>query len=435
MALRVLVVALVLLAVLAAGPVYAGYAQLGNDELIEAVNAALGEVMAEDGVSSGRATWLPELGNTSLPTGCEREDEVVVIGNSTSVDLGYPAEPLVGGALAAVLEAKALVVGSPLNNCPYLCMTDDGAVVGYDRDVLEAMAAKMSAHYGVDIVVSFVQILVETELFGDMVTAVSAPDSAVDVVAAQIAAAPEVAERMLFSCAYAVPHFGVLRTGREPSLDLVSSEDLNAAGVLVGVVAGSPAESYALVQLGQARLVVMPSLESLFADAASSEPTFHVGLGEYPDVANATEQMVCEDCRLMPYVVYPTDETLVEGLGYTFMTRLNAQVSGGRSERVLGLEPEAGIPLLVLVIVAAIAVLAGIAYAYARVVAPSAPVARGEASRVGSHLEPLVPVEPIANGGRVFARGGAIVGRPRWASTADIPPSSSSESSGSWSNA
>ena len=105
----------------------------GESDLLAAINVALGEIIASGEYDTIFAATFGE--------------EIVVLTDDTDENTAteYPAEPT--GTLAAALEAEVIVFGSDTTYPPFESLDDDGNCVGFDCDIGDAIAAKISAHY------------------------------------------------------------------------------------------------------------------------------------------------------------------------------------------------------------------------------------------------------------------------------------------------
>ena len=111
---------------------------LGESELLDAINMALGEV-----ISSGDydAIFAVSFGN-----------EIVVLTDDTDASTAtvYPAATA-GGKLDGILQDNGTIVfGSDTTYPPFESLDDDGNCVGFDCDIADAIAGKLAAHYGLD---------------------------------------------------------------------------------------------------------------------------------------------------------------------------------------------------------------------------------------------------------------------------------------------
>ena len=111
---------------------------LGESELLDAINMALGEV-----ISSGDydAIFAVSFGN-----------EIVVLTDDTdaSTATAYPS-PTAGGKLDGILQDNGTIVfGSDTTYPPFESLDADGNCVGFDCDIADAIAGKLAAHYGLD---------------------------------------------------------------------------------------------------------------------------------------------------------------------------------------------------------------------------------------------------------------------------------------------
>ena len=111
---------------------------LGESELLDAINMALGEV-----ISSGDydAIFAVSFGN-----------EIVVLTDDTDASTAtvYP-EPTAGGKLDGILQDNGTIVfGSDTTYPPFESLDEDGNCVGFDCDIADAIAGKLAAHYGLD---------------------------------------------------------------------------------------------------------------------------------------------------------------------------------------------------------------------------------------------------------------------------------------------
>ncbi|HIM33847.1 MAG TPA: transporter substrate-binding domain-containing protein [Candidatus Poseidoniales archaeon] len=111
---------------------------LGESELLDAINMALGEV-----ISSGDydAIFAVSFGN-----------EIVVLTDDTdaSTATAYPSATE-GGKLDGILQDNGTIVfGSDTTYPPFESLDEDGNCVGFDCDIADAIAGKLAAHYGLD---------------------------------------------------------------------------------------------------------------------------------------------------------------------------------------------------------------------------------------------------------------------------------------------
>ena len=176
---------------------------LGDSDLLAAINVALGEI-----IDSGEydTIFATTFGN-----------EIVVLTDDTDTNTAeaYPAEPT--GTLATALENGVLVFGSDTTYPPFEALDDDGNCVGFSCDLADAIAAKIAANYDQDFVAEM-----KTKTWDELL-AFTYDDY--DATLSSMTKTAQRAENTDFSRAYYSSKQGILASADSPTISGVS--DLN----------------------------------------------------------------------------------------------------------------------------------------------------------------------------------------------------------------
>ncbi|MHA2248568.1 MAG: transporter substrate-binding domain-containing protein, partial [Candidatus Hodarchaeales archaeon] len=218
--------ALLMISVFAMGALPAQAADTGNEQLLDAFDVALTEIIDTGDYDDIFAKWL----NGS-----------VVLVDDTDADTAteYPSKPK--GTLKDAIEAGEIVFGAELAYPPFEYV-EGGVNVGFSIDLAKAICVLLSAEYGETIVPRFVNSdwdpIIPNLLAGEF-----------DAIFSSMAKLPSRALQVNFSRAYYTSSQGVL-TGPGydgPTIDDVS--DLNDTSITIGLLSGTTSDTYALEHL------------------------------------------------------------------------------------------------------------------------------------------------------------------------------------------
>jgi ABC-type amino acid transport substrate-binding protein len=179
---------------------------LGESELLDAINVALGEV-----INSGDydPIWADSFGNG-----------IVVLTDDTDASTAteYPT-PTENGTLDGILQDDGTIVfGSDTTYPPFESLDSDGNCVGFDCDIADAIAGKLAAHYNL----TGFSATMKTKTWDELL-AFTYDDY--DLTLSAMTKTVQRAEQTQFTRAYYTSKQGILGTSDSPTITGV--DDLN----------------------------------------------------------------------------------------------------------------------------------------------------------------------------------------------------------------
>jgi polar amino acid transport system substrate-binding protein len=200
----------------------------GNEELLNAIDAALKLIIDSGDYDTIYGHWF---------------DGAVVLTDDSTADTAttFPVEADLteNGTLAAIIANKKIVFGSDTTYPPfeYIEGTD---VVGFDADIADAIAAELSTAYGVTIVAEM-----STNDWDPII-----PDlktGKFDAILSAMTKTEIRAQEIDFTRSYYTSKQAIL--ARNDSATITGIDDLNAAGVIIGLQSGTTSDLYAAENL------------------------------------------------------------------------------------------------------------------------------------------------------------------------------------------
>ena len=179
---------------------------LGESELLDAINVALGEII--------------DLGEYDTIYADSFGNDVVLLVDDTDTNTAtvYPA-PTDGGKLDGILQDNGTIVfGSDTTYPPFESLDDDGNCVGFDCDIADAIAGKLAAHYNL----TGFSATMKTKTWDELL-AFTYDDY--DLTLSAMTKTAQRAEQTQFTRAYYTSKQGILGTPDSPTISGV--DDLN----------------------------------------------------------------------------------------------------------------------------------------------------------------------------------------------------------------
>lgn len=234
-------------------------ASTGNNELRDAFDVALGLIIESGDWDLIFEDWFP--GEPLL------DDDT-----TTATATTWPT-PTAGGTLAGVIAAGKIVFGSDTAYPPF--ESDNGThIIGFDIDIVKAIAAEMTIAYSTTIVADVMTTdwdpIIPNLLIGEFDAIVSAMT--------KTAARDQVVD---FTRAYYSSSQGVLVGPKDnDTITITSVDHVNDSNIIIGVQTGTTSDLYASALTGNPAVTAYPS----FADAitALEAEDVHVVLGDSP---------------------------------------------------------------------------------------------------------------------------------------------------------
>lgn len=231
----------------------------GNDELLDALNVALGEIVDSGEYDTIYAKWFSG-------------DVVLTDDSDSNTATEYPTATD-GGTLDSIIENGKIVFGSDTSYPPFEYMDGD-TVVGFDVDVANAIAEKLSAQYGVTI-----KAEMKTNSWDSIIPDLMSGNF--DAILSAMTKTEERAQEIQFTRAYYTSKQGILASENSPTITGV--EDLNNASLKIGVQSGTTSDIYAAANLPDAEVKAYDTIDVAIAGLESGEVDFV--LGDLPTIA------------------------------------------------------------------------------------------------------------------------------------------------------
>ena len=229
----------------------------GNDEFLDALNAALHQIVEEGIYDQLYLNWF--------------SGSVVLTDDSTTnTSTTFPARADIteGGTLDTILSNGTIYFGSDTTYPPFESLDDNGNVVGFDADIAAAIATKFSAAYDLTITA-----VMQTNDWDPII-----PDLQSGKFDAILSAMTKTAERdqvIDFTRAYYTSSQGILANADSPSITGIA--DLNSSDITIAVQSGTTSQLYAVDNLQAATLNVFDSFDLAVADLKAGDADFLLG--------------------------------------------------------------------------------------------------------------------------------------------------------------
>jgi ABC-type amino acid transport substrate-binding protein len=152
-------------------------------------------------------------------------------------------------------------------------VTDVPIYTGVEVDLARATVRKLAKRYNVNLAVEFKSYSVNN-FFDDMVSKIQAKDCDVVMSAATVTA--ERSNVVDFSCPYFSTYLGLLRSGRNSTLQLTSVSSLDDKAVILGALRGTTSEMFIREAVSQPNILSYSSPNELWR--AAENGTIHVAI-------------------------------------------------------------------------------------------------------------------------------------------------------------
>lgn len=230
----------------------------GNDELLDAMNAALTAIVNDGTYDTIYSHWFSG-------------DVVLTDDSDANTATAFPKTYDSEGTLGQVIANGKIIFGSDTAYPPFEFMSDDGVtVIGFDAEIADAIAAKLSVAYSKTITATM-----QTNDWDSIIPDLKA--GTFDAILSAMTKTAERAQEVQFTRSYYTSKQGIL----VPDASSISSiEAVNNSGLNVGLQSGTTSDIYAESHLTGVTVHGYTTID--LAIAALSNGDEDVVLGDLP---------------------------------------------------------------------------------------------------------------------------------------------------------